>query len=126
MTHYTDAAWRSRKGAHYEAEALTFLQEQGLTLVQANYRCKLGEIDLVMQDSLGLVFVEVRYRQQSSHGSAIATVDYHKQRKIRNAARQFLLFHRLHERVSCRFDVIGLDHKTAGKPSIHWIKNAFY
>jgi putative endonuclease len=118
--------WRSRKGAYYEAQALSYLRGQGLTLVQANYRCKLGEIDLVMQDIKGLIFVEVRYRCNPSHGSAIATVDYWKQQKLRNAARQFLLYHRLHERVSCRFDVIGLETTAGGNTSVQWIKNAFY
>lgn len=119
-------SWRDRKGAHYEAQARSFLEAQGLTLIQANYRCKLGEIDLVMQDDKGLVFVEVRYRQGASHGSAIATVDSYKQRKVRNAARQFLLYHRLHERVICRFDVVGIEANPSKAPSITWIRNAFY
>lgn len=126
MTDPIAGTWRIRKGTHYEEEALAFLRKQGMTLVQANYRCKLGEIDLVMQDERGLVFVEVRYRQKRSHGGAIATVDHHKQRKVRNAARQFLLYHRLHDKVICRFDVLGLESGATGETSVQWIKNAFY
>ena len=126
MATRTSGAWRSRKGAHYEALALAYLRNQGLTLVHANYRCKLGEIDLVMQDAKGLVFVEVRYRQKPSHGSAIATVDYRKQQKVRNAARQFLLYHRLHDQVCCRFDVVGLETSSTGTTVVRWIQNAFY
>ena len=126
MPKRTTGTWRSRKGAHYEALALAYLRGQGLTVVKTNYRCKLGEIDLVMQDAKGLVFVEVRYRQKTSHGSAIATVDHRKQHKLRNAARQFLLYHQLHDRVACRFDVVGLETSGSGATSVHWIQNAFY
>ena len=58
-------------GSEAERFARTFLEQQGLTFIMKNYRCRTGEIDLVMQDGDELVFVEVKYRSQSQYGSAI-------------------------------------------------------
>ena len=64
----------NKLGQLYEQLAMAYLQRQGLQLVQQNYQCKAGEIDLVMRDSTTLVFVEVKYRASTAFGGAIAAV----------------------------------------------------
>ena len=81
---------KSDRGQQAENAAAQWLQQQGLSLLQRNYRCRQGEIDLIMQDNDDLVFVEVRWRKHHSHGGALASVDYHKQKRLILAARHFL------------------------------------
>lgn len=112
----------SERGAQMEARARRHLEGQGLSFVSANYRCKGGEIDLIMRDQQQLVFVEVRYRQQSGYGSAAESVDNRKQKKLRHAAQHYLQQHQEHG--SCRFDVIAIDGPV-DKADLNWIANAF-
>lgn len=116
--------WRSRKGSHFELLALNWLQAQGLQLLQRNYRCKLGEIDLVMRERELLVFVEVRYRGRGSQVAACETVDHRKQQKLLRTARHFLLYNHQLAELPCRFDVLGI---SSGRelPQYEWIRNAF-
>ena len=99
-----------QRGDAAEMQALHHLQDQGLQLVQRNYRTPGrggGEIDLIMQDSAGtLVFVEVRQRAQADHGGALASVTWAKQRRIVFAARCFLS--RFSNWPPCRFDVVAV------------------
>lgn len=113
-----------RKGRAGEALAHQFLQARGLRDFRFNVRSRFGEIDLVARDGDTLVFVEVRYRRNASHGSPVATVDIHKQRKIIKTARFYLQKHGLTNRMPCRFDVVGIT-ENAGQPEFLWIKNAF-
>lgn len=115
---------RREKGAYFETLARDFLAAQGLTDFQSNYLGRCGEIDLIARDGEYLVFVEVRYRQASAHGSPVATVTRHKQEKIRRTALLFLQKHGLTNRMPCRFDVVGIIEGTGG-PEFRWIKNAF-
>lgn len=119
-----DKAWRRRKGCRFEQLALIWLQARGLALVQCNYRCKLGEIDLVMREREVLVFVEVRARGHSSHVAACETVDSHKQQKLRRAARHFLMCNPRLAESPCRFDVLGIS-TAQERPEYEWIRNAF-
>lgn len=115
-------------GATAELYAEQYLQQQGLVTFMRNYRCKLGEIDLIMQDKSSakstLVFVEVRLRTNKRFAPALETVDYRKQQKIIKTALRFLQEHKLYDKVPCRFDVIALD-QTGTAPPVQWIKNAF-
>lgn len=115
-------------GATAELYAEHYLQQQGLVTYMRNYRCKMGEIDLIMQDKStakgALVFVEVRLRTNKRFAPALETVDYRKQQKIIKTALRFLQEHKLYDKVSCRFDVIALD-QTGTAPPVQWIKNAF-
>ncbi len=106
-------------GEAAEEAALRWLEQQGLGLVTRNYRCKAGEIDLVMQDGESLVFVEVRYRRHAGFGSAAESVGTAKQRRLRLAAEHYL--QRLAILPPCRFDIIGID----ARKRIDWIRNAF-
>ena len=111
-----------RLGDAAEDEALAYLQEHGLQLVQRNYRTPGrggGEIDLIMRAPDGTcVFVEVRSRSTADHGGAGASVGYAKQRRIIFAARHYLLGLRVVP--PCRFDVVLLD---AGQ--VEWLQAAF-
>lgn len=96
-------------GSNIEALVCAFLESSGLKYVQKNYRCRLGEIDLVMHDkaSDSLVFVEVRYRASAQFGSATETVTTTKQRKLKRAVLHYLQKHcNAHQRV--RIDVVGV------------------
>jgi len=104
-------------GAAGEARALAYLQEQGLMLVEQNFRCKTGEIDLVMRQGQTLVFVEVRARAGNRYGGAAASVTPAKQRRLIRAAQYYL--QRFRAVPPCRFDVVAID---AGVMS--WLKNA--
>lgn len=112
---------RRSKGQYYEQQARYFLEQQGLLFVQANYRCRQGEIDLIMREHQTLVFVEVRYRASRDYGGALSSVTPAKQQKIRHTARYFLLNQQINEaHQACRFDVVSYDD---GQGS--WLKNAF-
>ncbi len=106
-------------GQTAEARAEAFLKTQGLTLVARNWRCRFGEIDLVMRDGPTLVFVEVRLRSRSDFGGAAASVTPAKQKKLLTAARQYL--GTLKTLPPCRFDVVAL----TGNAPPDWIKSAF-
>lgn len=111
-------------GERAEREAETFLIAQGLQLRERNYRCKLGELDLVMSDQNACVFVEVRYRKQLRFGSPAETVNYGKQARLQKAAQHYLQSKGLLDKVPCRFDVISIAGSPGGR-EIDWIKNAF-
>lgn len=106
------------KGEAYEQQALIFLQRQGLTLLECNYRSRFGEIDLIMREQNTLVFVEVRYRASSRYGGAIASITVKKQEKIWLTASQYLQ-QRPHAG-ACRVDIIAFE----GDAPCQWIQNA--
>lgn len=115
-------AAHNEAGRRAELAACRYLQQQGLTLVEGNYRCGSGEIDLVMRDGQTLVFVEVRYRRSVRFGSAAESVDGRKQGKLLAAAAHYLQTHPKAARRACRFDVVAL----AGQQTdIDWIRDAF-
>jgi putative endonuclease len=115
---------RQRKEAGLEAEddALRHLVQHGLKLVVRNYRCRVGEIDLVMLDGATLVIVEVRYRASHRYGGAAASVTKHKQKRIINAARYLLVTRRELQRFPVRFDVVAIDSLGG---AVEWIRDAF-
>lgn len=106
-------------GARYEKAAGYYLEQMGYVILQYNYRCKLGEIDMIAQDGAYLVFCEVKYRKGAGQGSPLAAVDSRKQRVIYRCAEYYLMEHGKME-VPCRFDVVGI-----GDGKIELIKNAF-
>lgn len=110
-------------GAVWEQRAARFLQRAGLTLIERNYRCRLGEIDLIMRDGDALVFVEVRYRQRLGFGSGAQSVGPDKQRRLASAARHFLGRYARWSSHPCRFDVVSIEGRLF--PSYDWIKDAF-
>ncbi len=107
---------RREAGAAAEERALLHLVEQGLSLVQRNYRYKGGEIDLVMRDGSTLVFVEVRQRASMLFGGAAASVGHAKQAKLIKTAQHYL--QKQPSIPPCRFDVLALDGE-----QLSWLKN---
>lgn len=110
----------SNSGNEAEKLAATYLQQQGLTLLETNYRCRFGEIDLVMRDGNATVFVEVRLRSNADFGGAGMSITPHKQQKLVRAAEHYLLSH---SSTSCRFDAVLMDKVST--QHIEWIRNAF-
>ena len=93
-----------QKGAKAEQAAADYLAAQGLRLVARNYRCRGGEIDLIMRDGASLVFVEVRERASRGFGGAAASITAGKQARIHLAAQHYLMRHGLD--LPCRFDAV--------------------
>lgn len=112
-------------GGNAERRALKFLQQSGLTLIVKNFRCRLGEIDLVMLDGHCVVVVEVRYRKNSHFASAAESVDRRKQGKLVRTAAMFLGRQPKYSRHPVRFDVIALDQVQDQECKLQWIKDAF-
>ena len=110
-------------GQQTEQLACRYLQKNGLTLKETNYRCRQGEIDLVMKDGNTLVFVEVRYRKSSLFGSAAESIDKRKQNKLVLCAKHYLSA-RNNQNQACRFDVISLNGPLSAI-QIDWIRDAF-
>jgi putative endonuclease len=114
---------RQAIGQHAEQLAENYLNQQGLRLLQRNYRCRGGEIDLIMTDNGTLVFVEVRYRKHQAFGGAAASVDRRKQQRLLLAARHYLQQHQAANR-ACRFDVVAISPGANGQNAVEWISNA--
>lgn len=111
-------------GADWERLAETHLRERGLELLERNFHCRLGEIDLIMRHDGVMVFIEVRYRADGRYGSALETVDPRKRLKIQRAAGIFLSRRPRWACQPCRFDIVGIEG-TIQRPSIHWLQAAF-
>lgn len=119
------AADQSRlSGRDGEDKACAHLRAQGLLLLERNYRCRMGELDLVMRDGEQLVFVEVRSRANSRYGHPAETVTRSKQRRLARAAQHYLQTRARsgREPPPCRFDVVAISD--AGR-RIDWIRDAF-
>ena len=96
-----------KRGRSAEARAVAFLVDRGYAIVARNWRCRIGELDLVARDGDTLAFVEIRSRADASRGDALATVGAAKQRKLAQVAAAYLAHARPVAR-ACRFDVVGL------------------
>ncbi|WP_036300606.1 YraN family protein [Methylotenera sp. L2L1] len=108
------------EGQAAEQLAATFLQKNGLTLLEKNYRCVHGEIDLIMRDGKTLVFIEVRLRSNAKFGGAGMSITPSKQQKLSRTAELYL---QTHGDSACRFDAI-LMH-ALDTTAVEWIKDAF-
>jgi putative endonuclease len=111
-------------GTWAEDAALRHLKCQGLRLIVRNYRCRMGELDLVMSDGPILVIVEVRYRRPSAFGTGFDSVTPTKQRRLAKATQHFLLCHRRFSSWPCRFDVVSASQQNH-RASLRWMKDAF-
>ena len=107
---------RQAQGQGWEQAALAYLKRHHLTPVEQNFRCKAGEIDLIMRDGASLVFVEVRQRSGAGHGGAAASITPAKIRRLTRAAQVYLL--RFPVTPPCRFDVIAIDGE-----QIEWLRD---
>lgn len=105
-------------GRDAEARAEAYLAAQGLTCIARNYRCRLGEIDLVMRDGRTVVFIEVRARASSAYGGAAASITDAKRRRVLAAARHWLAGRS--PLPPCRFDAVLLEGD-----ALCWLRGAF-
>lgn len=110
---------RSR-GAGAESVAAAYLERQGLRILDRNWHCRFGEIDLVLQDGPVIVIAEVRLRTSARFGGAAASIDRRKQAKLAAAAQLYLS---RRPSAPCRFDVVLLGDDQGR--DIEWIRNAF-
>ena len=108
------------RGAAAEALAAAWLERQGLRVIERNWHCRFGELDLVLQDGPVIVIAEVRLRSSARFGGAAASIDHRKQARLMAAAQLYLA---RHPSAPCRFDVVLLGDE-AGR-DIEWIRNAF-
>lgn len=111
---------KRQTGTAYEERAAAYLEEQGMQILQKNYRCRQGEIDLIAKDGTYLVFVEVKYRRDLRSGHPSEAVDFRKQKRILYAARYFYYEKKIPESMPCRFDVVSI----LGD-KMEYIRNAF-
>lgn len=116
---------RKELGAKGEKLAAKFLKRGGYRIIQSNYRCKLGEIDIIAERDRTIVFVEVRTKQTEEFGPPQYSINAAKRRQISKAALSYIREKNLVEQ-SCRFDVIGITFSSKSrKPKIEHIENAF-
>ncbi len=114
---------RKKLGQAGEQLAADFLKRKGYTIVQRNFRCAAGELDIIARDNDYLVFVEVKTRRNHNYGSPLEAVDFRKQRQICRTALCYLQKHSAEDQ-NIRFDIIAITI-TATKPLIEHITEAF-
>lgn len=107
-------------GTEFEHKASLYLEKNGYHIIERNFRCKIGEIDLIAKNEGYLCFVEVKYRSSSSKGFPSEAITPNKMRRITRTAQFYMLLHKLPVDTPCRFDaVVILEHE------LSLIKNAF-
>jgi putative endonuclease len=113
-------------GQEAELAVEKMLCSAGLQIMERNYRCKLGEIDIIAREVVKqrttLVFVEVRKRSHGCFGSGLDSVDYRKQKKLLRTASFYLLAKKFFDQYPCRFDIVSMRSLT----DMQWIKDAFH
>ena len=114
----------SERGAWAEDMALAFMIKQGLREVARNYRCRHGEIDLILNDADTLVFAEVRYRAVGALVSATQSISHAKQRRLLASAEHYLQRRDESNTRECRFDVLAVSGN-APNPTVQWLRDAF-
>ena len=107
-------------GSKYERIAAEYLTSHGMTVIEMNYRVRIGEIDIVARDGDYLVFVEVKYRADKEHGGAAYAISETKKRKIYRVAQWYMTYHKIPKDQYCRFDAVLIDNG-----EITHIKNAW-
>lgn len=115
-----DAKNKRAIGSHYESRVAAFLKKQGFEILEQNYHCRFGEIDLIARDTAELVFIEVKYRSTDRAGSALEAITEKKAAQVRHVAAVYLAQKRYSEQTPVRFDAVGIDGER-----ITYIKNAF-
>jgi len=114
---------RQLLGKEGERVAEQYLRKKGYRVVERNYRCSAGEVDLIVLDRRVIVFVEVKTRTDHRFGTPLEAVELRKQHKMIQAAQFFLSQKKLHQR-DARFDVVGISWP-GGEPLVEHVQNAF-
>lgn len=108
-------------GSKYEDMAVSFLEANGVKIIERNFRSRFGEIDIVGHDGSYYIFCEVKYRKTGTAGDPAMAVDVKKQYRISRVADYFRVYRKLKDTDNVRFDVIAILGEM-----IEWYKNAFY
>lgn len=111
-------------GAECETRVELLLLDNGLRTLARNFRCKLGEIDLIMEDGDIVVFVEVRYRSNARFGGLFASITPTKQKRFIKTATQYLVNSPKLVNRNCRFDAVGVTRRN-GALAFDWGRDAF-
>ena len=114
---------RQLLGKEGEKVAERYLRKKGYRVVERNYRCSAGEVDLIVLDRRVIVFVEVKTRTDHRFGTPLEAVEFRKQQKMIQAAQFFLSQKKLHQR-DARFNVVGISWP-GDEPLIEHVQNAF-
>ncbi|MCM1427066.1 MAG: YraN family protein [Eubacterium sp.] len=109
-----------RIGTEKEEAACGYLEQNGVRIVEKNFRCRQGEIDMIGYDKDYLVFFEVKYRKDDAKGNAAQAVGVRKQKKICRVSDYYRMIHGYADDTPIRFDVIAIDGS-----NIEWFQNAF-
>lgn len=107
-------------GSRYEQQAAAFLEENGVRILERNFRCRQGEIDLIGREGNTIVFIEVKYRRTDQCGTPAEAVNMSKQLALCKTADAYRMKKHLYGNVSFRFDVIAI----LGRETT-WYRNAF-
>lgn len=114
------------KGLFYEQQAQSYLVQQGLSLLDKNYSCRYGEIDLIMMDNGFLCFIEVKFRKNDSFGGTAYSITTSKQRKIIQTALHYMTKNRRFQQLPFRFDAVFIQPSSKQTSiQIEWIQSAF-
>ena len=117
------------QGEYTENLACKYLEKKGFKLIERNFHCRFGEIDLIMQHNNNLIFVEVRYRRSNNFGSGAESITSNKQSKLIKTASVYLQQHAKLAKNPTRFDVISIsgpiETTNINNISFDWIENAF-
>ena len=112
-----------------ESLACEYLETKGFKLIERNYHCRFGEIDLIMKHNDSLVFIEVRYRHSNNFGSGAESITASKQSKLIKTASAYLQQHAKLNKHPARFDVVSItgsiETNNINKIDFDWIENAF-
>lgn len=120
-----ETSYKRDVGTRGEQLAVKFLKKSGYKILQRNYRCKLGEIDIVCYDHGTIAFVEVKTRYSDTYGPPELSVTEAKKRQIVKVALHYVAEKKI-EGVDCRFDVVSIFRTPMKKqPEITLFKNAF-
>ncbi|MBQ7944992.1 MAG: YraN family protein [Lachnospiraceae bacterium] len=107
-------------GAEYEERAVAYLEQQGMQILERNFRSRKGEIDIIAKDGEYTVFVEVKYRSSEQKGAPSEAVTLAKQKTICRVADFYRMKHGLGEFAPIRYDVVA-----CSKDEVMWYPNAF-
>lgn len=114
-------------GCKYEEKACEYMQKQGFRVLERNFRCRQGEIDVIGEQDGYLVFVEVKYRMTKTSGTAEEAVTYAKQKRICRTADYYRYKHQIGNDRPIRYDVIAIQGEAKDeKEEIRWYQNAFW
>jgi len=107
-------------GTEYEQMACEYLVNQGLVIVETNYRVKIGEIDIIAKDKDTICFIEVKYRKSKAQGGAFYAISAKKKQTITRVANWYITSHKLPQNAFYRFDAVLIDGQ-----EVSYVKNAW-